>query len=76
MNYEGQSRDKRPVSAADLASADVVLTTYTVLARDIYLQPDVGNEREHNLRHAKRYEVHTNMDSKAHRSYGHGSRLL
>ena len=57
VNYEGQGRNKRFVSAADLAAADVVLTTYTVLARDIYLQPDVGEEREHYLRHAKRYEV-------------------
>lgn len=57
VNYEGQGRGRRLVTAAELADADVVLTTYAVLAHDIYQQPDVDNIREHNLRRAKRYEA-------------------
>ena len=57
VNYEGQGRGKQFINALELATADIVLTTYTVLAHDIYHQPDVTGAREHNLRHAKRYEV-------------------
>ncbi|GIL56939.1 hypothetical protein Vafri_12224 [Volvox africanus] len=44
------------VTASDLAAADVVLTTYDVLKRDVARQPDL-QVPERNLRHGKRYEV-------------------
>ncbi|EFJ51898.1 hypothetical protein VOLCADRAFT_87560 [Volvox carteri f. nagariensis] len=44
------------VSAAQLAAADVVLTTYDVLKRDVARQPDPEGQ-ERSLRHGKRYEV-------------------
>ena len=52
------------MTAADLAAADVVLTSYDVLRRDLHHCPDTGGEGEgegeeagYNLRGAKRYEV-------------------
>lgn len=57
VHYEGQGRGKKLVTAADLAKADIVLTTYSVLSHDIYLQPDVSDTREYNFRYAKRYQV-------------------
>ncbi|GLI64470.1 hypothetical protein VaNZ11_007743 [Volvox africanus] len=44
------------VTASDLAAADVVLTTYDVLKRDVARQPDL-EVPERSLRHGKRYEV-------------------
>ena len=57
--YEGQSRNagQEEVTPADLASADIVVTTYNTLARDIYHQPDITQEVVHNLRHKRKYEV-------------------
>jgi len=58
--YEGQSssRQQGEVTPAQLAAADVVITTYNTLAKDIYHQPDVNGEVVHNLRHKRKYEVH------------------
>ncbi|GIL90673.1 hypothetical protein Vretifemale_18375 [Volvox reticuliferus] len=44
------------VTASDLAAADVVLTTYDVLKRDVTRQPDL-QAPERSFRHAKRYAV-------------------
>jgi len=58
--YEGQSRNasEEEVSPADLAAADVVVTTYNTLAKDIYHQPDITQDVIYNLRHKRKYEVH------------------
>ena len=48
------------VTAADLAAADVVLTSYDVLRRDVNHCPDAGSEEAgagHSLRGRKKYEV-------------------
>ena len=57
--YQGQSRTlgNKAVSASDLASADIVLTTYDALARDFHHQPDPFAQRDFNLRRPKKYEV-------------------
>lgn len=44
------------VTAAELAAADVVLTTYDVLRRDIHHAPD-GAGVAHSLRRRKKYEA-------------------
>ena len=44
------------VSAADLASADIVLTTYDVLRRDIHHEADPGTQTR-TFRRPKAYEV-------------------
>jgi E3 ubiquitin-protein ligase SHPRH len=59
--YEGQpqpgaGRTAKVVTAANLAAADIVLTTYDVLRRDINHAPD-GQGAGHNLRRRKKYEV-------------------
>ena len=56
--YEGQSQrlNAATVAAAQLAAADVVLTTYEVLRRDLNHEPgEVGAQRS--LRYGKKYEV-------------------
>lgn len=45
------------VTAADLAAADIVLTTYDVLKRDVYHQPQGEAGEQRSLRHRKKYEV-------------------
>lgn len=50
----------RVVTAADLAAADVVLTTYDVLRRDVNHCPDAGSEEAgagHSLRGRKKYQA-------------------
>ena len=50
----------RVVTAADLAVADVVLTTYDVLRRDVNHCPDAGSEEAgagHSLRGRKKYQA-------------------
>lgn len=57
--YEGQSRGagkSRVVTAAELASADIVVTTYDSLAHDIYHVP-LSEVHSYPLRHGKKYEV-------------------
>lgn len=49
-------RTAKVVTAAELAAADIVLTTYDVLRRDINHAPD-GQGAGHNLRRRKKYEV-------------------
>ena len=49
-------RTARVVTAAELAAADIVLTTYDVLRRDINHAPD-GQGVGHNLRQRKKYEA-------------------
>lgn len=58
VTYEGQRRKigGPAISAASLAAADIVLTTYDVLARDLHHQPDL-EERSYALRRQKKYEV-------------------
>lgn len=62
--YEGQSRDheKGVTVAADLASADLVLTTYDVLAHDTHYHPDKGI-RTYVLRGKKKYEVNVSSNA-------------
>lgn len=61
--YEGQGQPQAgsatglPVTtAAELAAADIVLTTYDVLRRDVWHQPD-AEAKTHSLRRRKKYEV-------------------
>lgn len=42
------------VTAAQLAGADVVLTTYDIIRREVALQPQTEGAPERNLRHRKR----------------------
>jgi len=49
----GTSKGKT-LSARDFAAADIVLTTYETLQKDVHHQSDVKSYR---LRHAKKYEV-------------------
>ena len=56
--YQGQSQDTKNaqvMSAVDLAAADIVLTTYDVLRRDLNFQPQDTEARQ--LRRKKKYEV-------------------
>ncbi len=48
--------DGRVVTAADLAEADIVLTTYDALRADLAHQPDLDVE-ERSFRRPKRYQV-------------------
>ena len=54
---KGKHSGQGVVSAQDLASADVVLTTYDVLKRDVHHQADPNQEGK-TFRAHKRYEVH------------------
>ncbi len=63
--YQGQSQSAGigggrqsagPVTPRDLAAADVCITTYDVLRRDLNHRPDDGAV-EHALRRRKKYEV-------------------
>ena len=63
--YQGQSQSAgigggrqsaSPVTPRDLAAADVCITTYDVLRRDLNHRPDDGAV-EHALRRRKKYEV-------------------
>ena len=56
--YQGQSRTlgNKVVTASDLACADVVLTTYDALARDLHHRPD-PDVHDYPLRRPKKYEV-------------------
>ena len=56
MVYEGQSNTGRLVTAHDLASADIVLTTYDVLRRDLHHAAD-PEAVPRTLRNRKKYEV-------------------
>ena len=51
----GGSAAHKVVSAAELARADIVLTTYDVLRRDLNLEPQAAATRS--LRGVKKYEV-------------------
>ena len=60
--YEGQAQRRAGkttavVTAADLAAADVVLTTYEVLRRDIHQQAGPGAGADYAMRRRKKYEV-------------------
>ena len=62
--YEGQAQRRAGetpavVTAADLAAADVVLTTYEVLRRDIHQQAGPGAGADYAMRRRKKYEVST-----------------
>lgn len=62
ITYEGQAqreagRMAAVVTAAELAAADVVLTTYDVLRRDVHQQPSPNDVKEYAMRRRKRYEV-------------------
>ena len=62
--YEGQAQrraGKTPavVTAANLAAADVVLTTYEVLRRDVHQQAGPGAGADYAMRRRKKYEVST-----------------
>lgn len=45
------------VTAAELAAADIVLTTYDVLKRELALQPDADGASEYSFRRRKRWAV-------------------
>jgi E3 ubiquitin-protein ligase SHPRH len=45
---------KQVVTAAELAAADIVLTTYDVLKRELALQPDADAGSEYSFRRRKR----------------------
>jgi len=45
------------VTAAQLAAADIVLTTYDIIRKEVALQPQTEGVPERNLRHRKRYGV-------------------
>jgi E3 ubiquitin-protein ligase SHPRH len=45
---------KQVVTAAELAAADIVLTTYDVLKRELALQPDADAASEYSFRRRKR----------------------
>ena len=55
---KGKHSGQGVVSAEDLAAADVVLTTYDVLKRDVHHQAD-PNQLGKTFRTRKRYEVHS-----------------
>lgn len=60
--YEGQAQRRAGktaavVTAGDLAAADVVLTTYEVLRRDIHQQPAASDSGDYCMRNRKKYEV-------------------
>ena len=60
--YEGQAQRQAGkttvvVTAAELAAADVVLTTYEVLRRDVHQQPAAGVAADYAMRRRKKYEV-------------------
>lgn len=62
--YEGQAQRRAGktaavVTATELAAADVVLTTYEVLRRDIHQQPSPGDSGDYRMRNRKKYEVGT-----------------
>ncbi|KAK9810177.1 hypothetical protein WJX72_006177 [[Myrmecia] bisecta] len=57
--YQGQAAKaagSAVVTAKDLAAADIVLTTYDVLRRDVHHQPDPQHDQR-TLRRRKKYEV-------------------
>lgn len=64
-NPAGSGRRRGVVTAADLASADIVLTTYDVLKRDVYHRPEGEGEGggQRALRHRKKYEVRAASNS-------------
>lgn len=67
MVYNGQpqplfggshTRIESPVTAEDLAQADIVLTTYDVLRKDLYHDSDIAvDSASRVLRHRKKYQV-------------------
>ena len=59
LEYAGQGaavKGGAPVSALDLAAADIVLTTYDILRRDVHHQPDL-EVPTCGLRRRKKYEA-------------------